>query len=405
MRWSPWQLALAALLCVACGVPAAQPPPSTDTASATAVAMPTAAPAPATVSFAEAQSVGLATSEDGALLVVLGMQEALFVARSENRGQSFSPPVKVSGEVQALVSRLERPALATGGGGQAVVSWLEPTATHGATIWYSHSEDNGRSFSEPILAGRSEAHETTMVRAALAENGAFLSWLQDGALQLVHGEGAAATEALVVDPTVCDCCQPALLVGEQLFVAYRNVEQLNGRTARDLYVAASADGGVSFAEPVRVSDTPWYLDACPISGPAIASDTEHIYVAWMDGRSDDTSAGARADIWLARSDDGGRSFGANVRVNPDETGYHNLPTLAIDRSGRLHIAWEAQEDAEASILYSTSDDGGRSFAAPRRVVLESGNGRPSNATLAATADGLIALAWVDRAGAHVLTGL
>jgi hypothetical protein len=165
------------------------------------------------------------------------------------------------------------------------------------------------------------------------------------------------------------------------------------------------DGGASFEEPVRVSDAPWYLNACPISGPGIAGDGTHIYVTWMDGRNDNTGRGVRGDVWLARSADGGRSFGPNVRVNPRETGYHNLPALVVDRSGGLHIAWEADDDEQASILYSTSDDAGLSFSPPRSVVVETSNGRPSNAALAVSADGTIALAWFDREGAHIIAGL
>jgi hypothetical protein len=416
MKLSRWPIVVVGLLLAACGAPATQPLSAPgnesatsltvpETAMATVIAEPTATPAPLTTTFDAARSVGLATSEDGALLVVLGMNEALFVTRSEDRGKSFSTPIKVTGEVKALVSRLERPALATGSGGRVVVSWLEMTETHETRIWYTRSEDNGRRFTEPMLVGRSQAHETTMVRAALAAQGTFLSWLQDGALQLVHDKGQAEPEALVVDHLVCDCCQPSLLVGERLLIAYRNVEQLNGDTTRDMYVAASTDGGVHFEKPVRVSDAPWYLNACPISGPAIAGDSQHVYVAWMDGRADDTGTGARGDVWIARSDDGGRSFGANVRVNPREEGYHNLPTLVVDSTGRLHIAWEAVEGEQAHILYSTSTDAGLSFAPPRSIVLETDKGRPSQAALVAHPDGLITIAWVDRGGAHVMVGL
>lgn len=413
-----WPIIVTMLLLAACSIPSAQSPSSqVRTPSATALTLPTApvtpnaaspiaTPTPITVAFEGAQSIALAAGEDGVLLAVLGMDKALFVVRSEDQGQSFGPPVKVTGQVPALVSRLERPALATGTGGRVVVGWLEPTGMHGANIWYSLSNDSGRSFQEPILVGNSQAHETTMVRAALADHRPFLSWLQGGALQLAHGEESTHLETQVLDNAVCDCCQPALLVqGEQLLVAYRNVEHTSGGITRDIYVGASADGGATIAKPVRVSDAPWYLNACPISGPAIIGDRQHVYVTWMDGRNDIAKKGQRGDVWLAHSTDGGRSFGPNIRVNPHEAGYHNLPALAIDPSGRLHIAWEAEEEDQASILYSTSDDRGLRFTPPRSVVVQSATDRPSNAALTANADGTITFAWVDRAGAYVMTGI
>ncbi len=213
----------------------------------------------------------------------------------------------------------------------------------------------------------------------------------------------------VADREVCDCCQPHPLVhGDRLLVAYRNLERdAEGQDIRDIYVTASDDGGKSFADGVRVSDAPWRLNACPIAGPALAADGERLYVAWMDGRNDPELTGERSDIWLATSDDGGRHFSANMRVNPVEGVFTNLPVLAVGPDSRLHIGWESAEErpARRQVIYiAASDDGGRTFSEPQVIVSsEDGTrrGRPNSATLAVSRQGRLHLTWVDGLGTHI----
>ncbi len=112
---------------------------------------------------------------------------------------------------------------------------------------------------------------------------------------------------------------------------------------------------------------------------------------------------SRADIWLAVSEDGGESFSENIRVNPTEGDYHNLPTLALGPGGRLHLAWEAREAARQVLSYAFSDDGGQHFSPPRVIASNEGATQrgPSNASLAVDGAGRVYLAWVDGAGAHL----
>jgi hypothetical protein len=69
-----------------------------------------------------------------------------------------------------------------------------------------------------------------------------------------------------------------------------------------------------------------------------------------------------ADIRVARSTDGGSSFGAPVVIGRSE-GYSDAPKLAVDATGALHVVYGEMQ----RILYSRSTDGGRSFAAPRDI--------------------------------------
>jgi hypothetical protein len=406
-------ISLMALLVAACA-PAAPTP--TAAASATAAPSPIVAPTPtpaqataeaagepAPGTFPGAATIGLAAAPDGPLYAIFGRGQSLYVARSDDGGRSFGPPALASGATQALVTPFERPTVAAGPGGAVAVSWLEQDGGR-TTVWAARSSDGAASFGPPEQVALSGEFETTMARLAAPPPAVAVAWLQGGGLWLGRSAGDAY-QLREVDGLVCECCQPAaLLDGERLTLAYRNLEREAGVDTRDLFVAVSDDGGASFHEPARVSDEPWRVNACPLSGPALAAADGRLYVAWMDGRADTAQAGARGDLWVAASEDGGASFGPNVRVNPAAAGFHNLPALGAGPDGALHVAWEGHEGGPTSIRYSSSTDGGASFGAPLALATQDEErGLPRGAALAIGAGGAVYVAWIDRLGGHVVT--
>jgi hypothetical protein len=155
-----------------------------------------------------------------------------------------------------------------------------------------------------------------------------------------------------------------------------------------------------------VADEHWFLNACPISGPALVADNGQLYSAWMDARDDLEGMLASSDIWFARSEDGGATFTPDQQLNRSESDYNTLPVIAVGPGGRIHVSWEAQGEGGDAILYTTSDDGGQTFSPPIPVVSSSDSperGRVGKPTLAITNLGVVYLGWLDKQGARVAT--
>jgi hypothetical protein len=120
-----------------------------------------------------------------------------------------------------------------------------------------------------------------------------------------------------------------------------------------------------------------------------------VYVAWLEKPAAPTeSAGAHdrhasaMNLWLARSDDGGRSFTGPVRVNSaagEVWGFAtSKPRVAVGGSGTLHLLWPANATNASGkpileIHYARSTDRGASFEPARRL----------NTTVSADASALI----------------
>ena len=361
----------------------------------------------------EARSLSLASAPDGTLYVIHGEEHRLLVSRSTSGGETFNDPVLATGDLPVHVLPIERPAIAADSNGRVVVTWLEmPPDFNGANIWYAASEDSGQTFAPGTLVATEPEGEVAMVEVALDASGnPFLAWLNESELKFSRSYDGGATfkEAISIGEGSCECCQPQLLVmDEALHIAYRSLEPGNEKgDIRDIVMIHSTDGGETFSPVSRVSDTHWYLPACPIAGPSLAVYDDTFYVAWMDGRHEPAGVFGRGDIWLASSGDSGSTFSANVRINTEQEMHHTLPSIAIGPGGRIHVAWEAQarDTREAFLYYATSDNNGQSFSTPHVIAdnTDSERGNPGRPVLVVNQAGNVVLAWLDRQGGRLAT--
>ncbi|HJW03783.1 MAG TPA: sialidase family protein [Azospira sp.] len=141
-------------------------------------------------------------------------------------------------------------------------------------------------------------------------------------------------------------------------------------------VSVSRDGGASFSTPVAVNPTPENIYADGENRPklqVLADGT--VYVSYTQALAKPYSGMIR----FAVSRDGGRSFSAPVTINDDGEGSHRFDSLVADDSGTVVIAWLDKRDGVAAarqggsytgsaVYYAVSRDGGRSFAANRKLA-------------------------------------
>jgi hypothetical protein len=363
--------------------------------------------------FPGGQSHWLTAGPDSNLYLIYGQSDSLFVARSTDGGQTYDEPVLATGDAPVHVPPIERPAISVGQNGRVGVAWLEmPPDFHGAKVWYAASEDGGQTFKPGQLVADEAEGEVAMVQVALDQAGnPILAWLNGSELKFSRSfdQGSSFSEAVSIGDGSCECCQPQLIViDENIHIAYRSLEPGSDQgDIRDIVMIHSNDGGKTFEQVTRVSDAHWYLPACPIAGPSLTTHERIFYIAWMDGRSEPPGTFSRGDVWLASSQDNGKTFTPNIRINADQTMHHTLPSVAVGPGGRIHIAWEVQisDTREAFLYYTTSDDGGQTFASPQIITdnAEVNRGNPGKPAITVDPTGHITLAWLDRQGVKIAT--
>ena len=126
----------------------------------------------------------------------------------------------------------------------------------------------------------------------------------------------------------------------------------------------SGDGGATFGPATTVAADvviPQRIIVNLAPAPSFAadpSDPGRLYASWDGGRGDGR------DVFLARSDDGGRTWSPPVAVAPRPRGQF-LPAVGVAVGGRVDVVFYDRSrdpaDVMAQVTLASSTDGGRTF--------------------------------------------
>lgn len=153
--------------------------------------------------------------------------------------------------------------------------------------------------------------------------------------------------------------------------------------------SAQAPADVTLVVPGRTNATPW-----------IAADGRFVAVVWgatLDGR---------ADVFVATSDDAGATFGAPVRVNAlagdARVSGEIPPRVALHRAAgavrpEVVVAWNARGQG-TGIKLARSRDGGRTFGAALVLQTPGAAGERGWHALTVDATGTAHVIWLDHRG-------
>jgi hypothetical protein len=199
------------------------------------------------------------------------------------------------------------------------------------------------------------------------------------------------TDERLVESHVCFCCKTSVAAGPggDVYLAWRHVYPTN---LRDIAVSRSTDGGRTFGDPVRVHEDGWQLNGCPEDGPAIAlDDAGRLHIVWptMTGEG----ANAEKALFYSSSTDGGRTFAPRVRLDGSGAGVAAHPQLASAGDGVLAV-WDERDGDGTRILVRGPVTGDPASVSTRVVAEGTGLIYPAVAWTGAAA----IVAWSDAGG-------
>ena len=242
------------------------------------------------------------------------------------------------------------PSIALGPSNQTYIVWVDcrndPTCETSTDIYFARSTDGGESFEAEVLVSD-------------------------------DGTSFANSPKIAVDDS-----------GDLYAVWHDN------RTGDswDVYLSKSEDGGATFSPAVRVNE---YISNVFQYEPDVALDQHgNIYVSWNRYYYDADLDQWDYDVYVAKSIDGGSTFGSNVRVN-DGSDWQYKSSIKVGRSGKVYVVWTDRRNGGISDVYfAKSVNGGHTFSANSRIhqYAEQSQGYPE---MALDEDEVIYVVWND----------
>lgn len=335
---------------------------------------------PVRVSFGDADAEpAIAVSPDGSVYVAWvshgpKSQADVMIVRFTSDGKMQGSPVRVNSKRGiAAAWRGDPPTVAVTPDQAVHVGWtarVESESGHASDIYLSSSKDHGQTFGAPVKVNDDPKpadhgmHSLTVARdgriyvAWLDERNVTSSPMKDmkmDAQTAGHMEsnrdvfiaastdgGRTFTKNQRVAANACPCCKTSLATTSdgRLYLSWRQV--LPG-DFRHIAVASSPDHGQTFTPPKIVSDDQWVLAGCPVSGATLfAGNDGSVQVLWYsEGKNGETG------LYSSITRDQGVTFGPRQLVAAG--GVRGTPVL-VDRRGGLAAIWQGIENNSGRVL-------------------------------------------------------
>lgn len=320
---------------------------------------------------------------------------------TEPADQRFRPAVAVHGADEAPYWRQEAPALGVRGE-QVYIAWAKaifPTPSDkpfANELRLSRSVDGGRTFlSSTLINDDGQPLNHSFDSLHVDHDGVIhVAWIdgRDGqndpaTYSSRSGDQGQTFEAnRKIDGDTCVCCRTSVVVAHDggVYVAWRKVLG----EFRETVVARSDDGGRTFTPAVVVGNDRWVYPSCPHRPASLGvDDTGRVYVVWYTEGEDETPA-----VYLAYSDDRGRTFSPKRMLNMSKGTFPDHPQLAVDAQGRLVAVWEELSPVRREVVMSYSLDRGMTFSRPVKLNERKGE----SPAVSVNQSGQFVLAWKEH---------
>jgi len=345
-------------------------------------------------------------TKDGKLLLAWTSGGFVSVAKSDDLGKTFSPPVKIAEHGKSLDTGSDaRPQLVSDSSGNVFLAYaFFKDGNWNAQINTVRSSDGGLSFTTPaplIKNGSSERFPSMVI----GENDViFLTWIDKRLVADAKKSGNARLGGSIAYSFSNDSgktFQPEKIANEQSCECCRIGSSIDPKGGVAIVYRAIFPGGIrdhatqliSESESVkmrRVSKDDWKTDACPHHGPAIAvSSAGKIHVAWF------TQGAARSGVFYANSINQGETYSSPVRIGGEHENVSRPYLLALNKS--IWLVWKGFDGTKTSVYLKQSSDDGVTWSQPTLIAQTSAY---SDHPLLISHGGDVLLSWLTRADGY-----
>lgn len=349
-------------------------------------------------------------SENGSLWVTFEYQQHVWMSRSADNGQTYTPATRVTHAAENIeINGENRPKIIVDEAGATIyVSWTQKTAgMHTGDIRFTRSTDAGVSF-EPARTINDDGLLTShrFESMFLSASGLlYLTWLDKRELEYAatrgepyrgsgvfytysEDQGANFANNRKIADHSCECCRIAVAPHGQdgMALLWRHVFDTN---TRDHAIATVNRDQVNAL--TRASNDDWNIDACPHHGPTMVSSpsADDVYhLGWF------SAGNINQGIYYGRHDLRERSTSQLMQIDGNPGAGH--PSISA-HNGQLYIVWKRFNGVGTDLLMIVSADEGESWS--DETVVATTDGGADHPLLTAGPDGLF-VSWMTQADGY-----
>ena len=282
----------------------------------------------------------------------------IFFTKSEDNGTTFSDPLNLSNNTGFS----EHPQIAVSKNGIFVV-WADNTDSNNTEIMFTKSEDNGTTFSKVMNLSNNPFNSNNQEISAFGEN-IYVVW------QDIDGSNTNSYSNLM--------------------------NEAEKKPLSSITFRASLDNGEKFNEPIQLANN------TRDSYPKVNSYKEHVYVVWnSESIKSSSESDKNSGLFFIKSSDKGNNFENSIRLAHYNFGESQIAVNASD----VFIVWSGLHAKDIKDIYFVqSDDNGTTFTDSYIIAEQDTNAEnrnyidkinsPSNVEL--PANNLAYIVWQDK---------
>ncbi|MGC3947603.1 MAG: hypothetical protein QM762_24375 [Chryseolinea sp.] len=227
----------------------------------------------------------LSVDTKGQIRLVYGKADQIFYSTSNDNGKSFSSPQLVAEVSQMHLGMTRGPQLATSTDYSLVTAMDKEGNIHSFRL--DHKSGKWQKLAN-VNDVQGSAPEGLMSISADDKNNFYAVWLDlredrknNVCFSSLTNTKWSANKFAYKSPEshVCECCKPSIVAkGNTISIMFRN--WLKG--SRDLYITTSSNGGQTFPDAQKLGKGTWPLEGCPMDGGGFSVDSNNqIHTAWQ----------------------------------------------------------------------------------------------------------------------------
>ena len=249
--------------------------------------------------------------------------------------------------------------------------WDDTTTPDGnRDIFFARSTDGGLTFSDPENISENTG-DSILPKVVCEGDNVYVVWhdtpTPDGNRDIFFARsingGLTFGDPLNISENTGSSFNPQISVeGNNVYVVWQDDTTPDPDDNFDIFFARSINGGLTFSDPENISDN---VGVSII--PQISSDGNNVYVVWQDTRT-------IPDILFATSNNGGLTFGDPLNISEENTGDSVFPQISSD-GNNVYVVWRDDTDTPGipDIFFATSTDGGFFFSEPENISETTGS--------------------------------